>query len=144
MLKQLLIDANLFTDYKPNTLRNIIESRPRMRPRTSLIKTELHGKFTTSGCLHNSISKDESFEKKLEFALKEIEIMNGIINKLDKNLNEMCKAVLNKTNELNINIEKVSNKLYSTIAGHVVGEYDKNLFGIVATICGTLIQIFKS
>jgi len=30
------------------------------------------------------------------------------------------------------------------VAGHVVGSYDMNLFGVNITICGTVIQFFTS
>jgi lipid II:glycine glycyltransferase (peptidoglycan interpeptide bridge formation enzyme) len=70
-------------------------------------------------------------------------IQDEIVN-VDNRIDEVNTSLKNTNKELNTNLENLNKSLKTIIAGHAVGEYDKNLFGIMITVCGVLIQLFYS
>ncbi len=143
ILTQQLLDAKQFSDYKPNTIRNWIKGFPKITPTEKSISSSITATITAKAHLSVSISDNASLENKVAHLLNEIGLLDKRINQITDNLEKTNNEISSKSNELKSNIEKVNDVLKSLIAGHIIGSYDINFFGIVITICGTLIQIFR-
>ena len=143
ILFQQLLDARQYSDHKPNTFKNWISSFPSIKPRVANLSANMSTSISVKAHLSVSISENASLENKVAHLLREVESLDKRMITITDNLEKTNKELLNKSKELAGNIEKVSSVLKSLIAGHIVGSYDINFFGIIITICGTLIQLFK-
>jgi len=52
--------------------------------------------------------------------------------------------VIESKKKLQLSLDSLNKSMNELVAGHVVGSYDMNLFGVNITICGTVIQFFTS
>ncbi len=139
-----LSDANLYATYKPNTIRNWLKSFPELKPTNHNITSSISATISAKVFATISISESQPLEKKVEFLLSQLENVNKNLRELDTRIERAFNEILNKSKDLTIQIENIEQTLRTTIAGHIVGSYDINLLGIIITLCGTLIQIFKS
>jgi len=144
ILTQQVIDAAKFGSHKPNTFMGWIKSIPTKKSITlSGIGAE---SIDLSDKAHVTVSipADDTIEKKLEFLLRQIAELDSAIARLDDRVDKV-NHLLNKTKkEFQESINSLSMTLNNVISNHVVGSYDKSLFGINITICGTVIQFFNS
>ncbi len=143
ILWQQFLDVKHYSEYRPNTVQNWFKAFPRMKPITVTAEVSLKGIASISAVGTVSIAQESSLEMKVEFLLGQMKNINTTILNLNTRLDGVNSELLNKSEELKGKLETVANTLNSTIAGHIVGSYDINLFGIIITICGTLIQLFK-
>lgn len=136
-------DARKFAQHKPNTIGNWIKSFPVRRSVT--ITAGFVGALVIAGNVHVVISPGvkETLEGKVEFVLTRIMEIQEILNKLDDRIQEIDSFQKKETISIRGDIENLNKSISEVIAGHIVGDYDKNLFGIIITICGTLIQVFR-
>lgn len=144
IMTQQIFDANKFGPHKPNTFTNWIKSFPTGKPIT--LSGNLAVSTGISGKAHAtvSIAADATIEKKVDFILKQVAALDSAIAKLDDRVDNVNSS-LNKTEKkYQASLDAVTTSLNSIIAGHVIGGYDLNLFGINITICGTVIQFFSS
>ncbi|MBI1931272.1 MAG: hypothetical protein HYS24_01895 [Ignavibacteriales bacterium] len=139
-----LIDANLYATYKPNTIGNWLKSFPKLKPTIHNITSSISVTISAKAFATISISESQPLEKKVEFLLSQLENVNKNLHELDTRIERAFNEILNKSKDLTIQFENIEQTLRTTIAGHIVGSYDINLLGIIITLCGTLIQIFKS
>jgi len=86
---------------------------------------------------------NESLEGKVEFVLARVMELQNIVNKLNDRIQDVDSLQKKETQSIRGEIENLNKSISEVIAGHIVGDYDKNLFGIIITICGTLIQVFR-
>jgi uncharacterized protein YlxW (UPF0749 family) len=144
IIKQQILDAKEFSDLKPKTIRNWIKSFPTIKP----ITISLESAILTSGILKarvaTSVSADASIEEKVDFLLRQVEKIQNRIAGFDDRINDVANSITKKSKELQADIDSLSESLKTLVAGHIVGDYDINMFGIIITICGTLIQYFST
>ena len=145
ILHQLFLDTIKFADQKPNTIRNWIKSFPTGKTYTIYGET---GVFLSSSTLKSrgtiSLPANATYENKVDFLLKQVNNIQDEIANVDNRVDEVTASLTEKTKEINTNLENIDKSLKTTISGHIVGTYDANLFGIIITICGTLLQFFYS
>jgi hypothetical protein len=137
-----ILDAKEYADHKPNTVLNWLKSYPRSKNITVVVGT---GAFATTGGkarVSVSMARDAPLDKKVDFLILQFGALESAIANVDDRVDEV-KSSLNKT-EKNIErkIGELSSSISTRVAGHIVGAYDINLFGITITVCGTLIQFF--
>jgi hypothetical protein len=143
ILTQLILDARKYKDQKPNTFLGWIRSFPTNKP---ILITPEGGRMTMRSdnvTLTFSPSPDSTIEYKIELLFKQLHGVQTALGNLENLLQDMDNNNLNKFNEINSSLNNLKSSLSSLIAGHVVGDYDKTLFAIIITICGTLIQVFS-
>jgi len=136
-------DARKFAQHKPNTLGNWIKSFPVRRSVT--INVNSAGIASSGGNAHIVITPgvNKTLEDKVEFVLARVIEIQKNLNKLDDRIKDVDAFHKKETTSIRSDIENVNKSISEVIAGHIVGDYDKNLFGIIITICGTLIQVFR-
>jgi hypothetical protein len=144
ILTQQILDAREFADHRPHTIRSWIKSFPTRKP--IVLSVEGAASVFASGKAHVtvSISKDATIENKVDFLLRQVDNLQTAIGIIDDRIDDVASSLANKSKELKINLDKLNASLKTTIAGHIVGAYDINLFGIIIAICGILIQLFYS
>lgn len=91
-----------------------------------------------------SISEGAAIEQKIDFLLRQVDNLQTSIEKIDDRVDEVESSITNKTKEISIELENLKTSLGTIISGHIIGDYDKNLFGIIITMCGTIIQFFST
>lgn len=144
ILTQQIFDANKFGPHKPNTFTSWIKSFPTGKSIT--LSADLAVSLVISGKAHAtvSIAADTTIEKKVDFLLRQVAALDSAIANLGDRVDDVNSS-LNKTEEkYQASLDTLRTSLNTIIAGHVVGAYDVNLFGINITICGTVIQFFSS
>jgi len=143
ILFQQLLDAKQFSDYKPNTFKNWISLFPSAKQNIVNSSANLTASLSATAHLSVSVSENASLERKVEHLLKEMDSLNKQVYTINDNLKKTNNTISTNKNELTDKIEKVDKVIKSLIAGHIVGSYDINFFGIMITLCGTIIQIFS-
>jgi len=143
ILTQQLLDASKYSAHRPNTLANWLKSAPTGKSQTLSLKSFI---AATSWCgkphVTNLVPPEASLENRVEFLLKQLESLDNRVAKIEDSIDSVS-SLLGRTEEkLQESIDTLSTSVNSLVAGHVVGSYDLNLFGINITICGTLIQFF--
>jgi peptidoglycan hydrolase CwlO-like protein len=144
ILRQLYLDASQFADQRSNTFRNWIMSFPTGKPLEVVVQDTLPLTSIARGHVMDSLPANATYDTKVDFLLKRVDNIQYEIVDVDNRIDEVNVSITEKTKELNTNIENHNKSLKTLIAGHPVGAYDVNLFGIVILICGTLIQFFSS
>jgi hypothetical protein len=142
ILMQQILDAREFADHKPNTVRNWIRSCPIRRNINISAGTWEYLIAMDKAHASVSIGQDASLENKVEFLLRQLSELNSTIAKIDDKVDQVSSSLKTTETHLEKAIGDLTLSIKSVIAGHVVGGYDLNLFGITITICGTLIQFF--
>jgi hypothetical protein len=144
ILSQQILDARQFADHRPNTLHNWIVSFPRRKPKS--LSAKLNATVEMSGKMHATVSVAENaiIEEKVAFLLRQVTRLQAGIGQIHDRIDEVAASSKDKSKELKTELDHLDVALQTTIAGHIVGAYDINLFGIIITICGTLIQLFRS
>jgi hypothetical protein len=141
ILAQQILDAREFADHKPNTLRNWFRSYPISR-NINISATTVEFALGMKAHLSVSFAKDASMERKVEFLLRQFSEFESALAKIHDKVDQVTSSLKTTETRLNNAIGDLTSSVKSLIAGHVVGAYDLNLFGITITICGTLIQFF--
>lgn len=140
----LLLDARDFSEQKPNTLRNWIKSFP--FPRSDIVGTLdsiiMDARLSAHGTV--SISENSTIEMKVEFLLSQVNSIQDSIVNVDNRVNNVESSLKKDVNGLKTKLHNLDSSLKSIIASHVVGNYDLNVFGIIITLCGTIIQYFST
>lgn len=142
ILTQQILDAREYADHKPNTIRTWLLAFPTIKPATLSVTTGSYAVIGGKAQIKVGISKDASIEAKVDFLLIQIDNLQTGVSKANDRVDELASSISKKSNELKTSMETINTSLKTTIAGHIVGAYDLNLFGITITICGTLIQVF--
>lgn len=142
LLIQQITDARQFSTHNPNTFHNWIKSFPTLKPITIQLNSAVFSLSTSKANMTVSISENESIEKKVEFLIKEVRNIQKVLDNVDDRIENVAAILEKKSKEFSSNIEKLDNSLNSVIASHIVGDYDKNYFAIIITLCGSLIQFF--
>ncbi|MGD9949869.1 MAG: hypothetical protein AB7U29_15520 [Desulfobulbus sp.] len=143
ILTQQLLDANKYSAHRPNTLGNWLKSVPTGKPQILSLNSSMGG-ASCCGKAHVSVSvsPEVTIEKKVEFLLRQLEGLNDRVAKIDDRVDSVTSLLGSTEEKLQKSIDTLSISIKSLVAGHVIGSYDLNLFGINITICGTLIQSF--
>ena len=144
ILTQQILDARQFADHRPNTIRHWIMSFPIRKRIVLSVEEGAYSVGSVKARLTVSVSKDATIENKVDFLLRQVDNIQTAIGNVDDRIDEVTASLTNKSKELKTGLDNLNASLESTIAGHIVGAYDINLFGIIITICGTLIQVFRS
>lgn len=74
--------------------------------------------------------------------MRQLEGLDNWVAKIDDRIDSVSSSLVRAEKDFQDSINTLTTSMNSLIAGHVVGSYDLNLFGINITICGTLIQFF--
>jgi len=138
-------DAIKFSSHKPNTFMSWLKSIPTGKPRTLSINVS-SAVSTPSGRINitSSISDDAKIERKVDFLLKQVAALYSVTAKLDEKIDSVNSSLNKAEKKVQASLDTLTTDISTIIAGHVVGAYDVNLFGINIVICGTLIQFFSS
>jgi hypothetical protein len=144
ILTQQILDVREFADHRPNTIRNWIMSFPARRPLTISVEGSASVVAGGRADVLVSISESATIENKVAFLLLEVNHIQTALGKVDHRIDDVVASLTKKSTELKNDLDHLNASFRTTIAGHIVGAYDINLFGITITICGTLIQLFCS
>ena len=136
-------DARKFEQHKPNTIGNWIKAFPVRKSVTISVGSAVAMAFAGNAHVVISPGANESLEGKVEFVLARVMELQNIVNKLNDRIQDVDSLQKKETQSIRGEIENLNKSISEVIAGHIVGDYDKNLFGIIITICGTLIQVFR-
>jgi hypothetical protein len=139
-----ILDARQFTDHRPNTPRNAIMLWPTGKPIEASLRMGMLGSLGLKARATVSIPEDATIGKKVDFLLHQVNDIQAIIGNLDDRIDAVDTSQTNKSREIKTEIDNLKTSLEKTIAGHIVGTYDANFFGIIITMCGILIQSFRS
>ena len=140
ILMQLILDSKKFADYKPNTIGNWIKSFPTFKSVT--VSANFCLGISAKAHATVSISDSATIEQKVDFLLRRIDEAQTALNHLDDRIDDLATSLKKESKNLTTQVNSVRKSLTETMAGHIVGSYDITLFGIIITICGTLIQVF--
>ena len=144
LLVQLRLDANEFASQSPNTIRNWIKSFPIGKAQTIYAQAGISSTISIKGHLSVDIPQDDTIERKIGFLFNRVQEIQKYIDSVDDKLDQVEKTFDSKTKELKSLTENLKDITNKVIAGHAVGVYDVNLLGIVLTISGTMIQLFRA
>ena len=139
-----ILNAKKFADHTPNTPRNWIMSFPKRKPKGFSIEGSVS---TTSGenlSLELSIADDATIENKVGYLMQQVTHIKTVIGTAVDRIEYVDASLTNMSKEIETKIDNIDTSLKTIIAGHIVGNYDLNLFGIIITICGTLIMLFRT
>jgi uncharacterized protein YlxW (UPF0749 family) len=143
ILTQQVIDATKFGSHGPNTFAGWLKSFPTSRSATLSVDNSTIGICSKALFSSPAISEDAAIEKKVDFLLQQIRVINSAIAKIDDRVDEVNSSLKKTEKELHKSVNALSTTLNNVIASHVVGSYDVSLFGINITICGTVIHFFS-
>ena len=91
-----------------------------------------------------SVQPDATIEQKIDFLLRQVRSIQDDVANIDDRLDNIASSLTKRSQELEHELDNIGASLKTIIAGHIVGTYDVNLFGIMITLCGTLIQLFAA
>ena len=140
---QQVLDAQEYADHRPNTPLNWLKSWPRKR-------TLSGGLFDVSSETKDKArakllaSPDLPLDQKVDFLLKQVDLLSDSIANVDDRVDKVESNLKANQESIHNQIGKLSDSMKTIMAGHVVGSYDVNLFGIILTLSGTLIQFFSA
>ena len=142
LITQQIIDAKKFSFHKPNTFSGWLKSFPTKRTINLSSNGLSIAVLMDKAHLTVSISDDATIEKKVDFLLRQVAVLDSAIGRVDDRVDEVKSMMLKTSKQLQASVSTVEMTLNQIIASHVVGSYDIMLFGINITICGTIIQFF--
>jgi len=146
ILELQILNAKKFADHTPNTPRNWIMSFPKRKPKGYSMKLG-SGSMAMIGekfSLEVSIADDATIENKVGYLMQQVTHIKTVIGTAVDRIEYVDASLINKSKELETKIDNIDTSLKTIIAGHIVGNYDLNFFGIIITICGTLIRLFRT
>lgn len=144
ILTQQISDANKFGSHKPNTFMKWLKSFPTGKTYTLQVDSATHAIASTEVHCTVSIPTDATIEGKVDFLLRQVAAHDSNIATLNDRV-DAVNSLVNKTKkEFQASLDTLTTSLNTIIAGHAIGTYDLNLFGINITICGIVIQFFSS
>ena len=88
-------------------------------------------------------SQNASLNKKVKFLVSQVSAFSKAIVNVDGRVDDLESSLKTTKENLKESNDALSKSLKITIAGHIVGDYDASLFGIIIAICGTHIQFFS-
>ena len=144
ILTQQIIDATKFGSHKPNTFTGWLKSFPTGKHITLSVDGAVSATFSGKAHATVSISADATIEKKVDFLLRQVAVLDSAIARVDDRVDEVNSSLKKTAKEFRTSVSTLTMTLNNVIASHVVGSYDVSLFGINITICGTVIQFFCS
>jgi hypothetical protein len=144
ILTQQILDARQFADHRPNTIRSWLMSFPTGKPVTVSLKGGVFASATLKARATVSISADATIENKVDFLLRQVSGIQDAIANVNDRVDDVASSLTKTSDELKTDLGNINASLKTIVAGHIVGAYDINLFGITIAICGTLIQLFSS
>ena len=124
-------------------LKNWIKKFPGFEPKTLSINVSSAGSLETAGKIYvkKSIPLSSPLEEKVNFLMKQNEIVESLIINLDEKMDNKLSEVNKNIKELDSKIVKTENIINSMISDVTVGNYDLKLFRVVLMMCGTFLQI---
>jgi uncharacterized membrane protein YhaH (DUF805 family) len=144
ILTQQVLDAKPFADHKPNTFLNWFKSYPKSGNIVMAVGTAELASIGMKAHASVSISDDATLDRKVDFLLRQAKAFDAAIARVDDRVDELKSSLQETEKKHEKAVSELSASLKTIIAGHVVGSYDLNMFGITITICGTLIQFFSA
>lgn len=140
---QMILDSMKFSKHKPNTPKNWIKKFPNFKPKTLSINVGSASTVETAGKIYakKSIPLSSPLEDKVNFLMKQNEIMESAIINLDEKMDNKLSEVNKNIMESDRKIEETEIIINSVISEIAVGHYDLKLFSVVLMICGTFLQI---
>lgn len=141
ILAQQILDANEYTNHSPNTFCNWLKL-VLIRKKAVSAHISVASCQATAVFLAPVISVEWSTEQKVEFLLSQVTALVPAINNANNRIDVVSSALSDTEQRLQKTISTLTASIDKVIAGHVVGSYDLNLFGINITVCGTIIQFF--
>jgi hypothetical protein len=138
-----VFDAIDFAEHKPNTFINWIKSFPTLKPIT--ITANGIGSLTMFGKARARLRprSDAILEEKIDFLLRQVDNIQNVLDNLDDRIDKVDDKSNKNINELKAEIKRLSTTVNTKLAEHIVGSYDANIFGVIITICGIVIQVFR-
>lgn len=144
LLNVLMLDAREFSDQRPNTPRNWIKSFPTTRSVNISLSSGLVMVGGLKARVTGSVSENATIENKVEFLLRQVSNIQESIANVDTRVDNVEASLTKEIKELTANLCNLDASIKTIIASHAVGTYDLNFFGIIITLCGTVIQFFST
>ncbi len=142
ILRLLMLDARKFTDQRPNTLRNWIKSFPITKPLEISVSGSISVYSSGKARVTGTLSENATIENKVEFLISQVDTIYDSIANVEERVNNVESSLTKEIRKLANDLSNLDKSLKTVIANHAVGTYDLNFFGIIMTLCGTVIQFF--
>lgn len=142
ILWQQLVDARTYENFEPNTIRHWIKSYPRKK--TYILTAESGEYKLIPGNVNSKVSirKNATIEEKIDFLLRTVDRMQDIDNHIANQIKEGDEKLTRRIEGVETGQKELKASFLDVVAGHLVGDYDKNFCGIWLAIFGTIIQFF--
>lgn len=137
------VDARDFSYHRPNTIQNWLKSFPAGNPITLAVGSTSIGITSLKARLRTTIPDNLPIEEKVAYLIEKIDRIQTTIEKIDDRITEVNTLIESQLKSLRSEFDNYNSSLKEIIASHAVGDFDFNLFGIVITFCGTIIQFFN-
>jgi hypothetical protein len=146
ILTQQILDASKFSAHRPThrpyTVMNWLKSFPTGKSITPSLRGAVVASSSVKARASVSVAPDATIERKIEFLLRQLESLDAAFSKLDDRVDSIKSTLGQTEKKLQASIDTLTKSMDALVAGHVLGSYDLNLFGVNITICGTVIQFF--
>ena len=141
MVSQFISDVAQFAKEHPKSFRNVMKAFPNLNLRViNLNPLPAHISDGHSPHLEIGLSQNATIDEKINFIFGELDTVKSEQRKLEKLMRNNQSEVNGNIKELEDLFRKKMSLLNSTIAGHVVGSFDKNILSVILTTCGIIIQ----
>ena len=86
---------------------------------------------------------DAIIEEKVDYLLRQVDSIQNVLENLDDRLDKVDDKTSRKLEEVKADLKQLNITVDTKLAEHIVGSYDANIFGVIITICGVVIQVFR-
>jgi hypothetical protein len=137
-----LNDARKYADYHPFTPAEWIRSSPNKKP--VIVGVGAATLYATSliGAVVIGPSPEWMIEQKVDYLVKQVLAIQSSLGALDQNLRNEQESRKRVSGRIQSEIDGLNKSINAIIANHIIGDIDKNILDIVATICGVIIHLF--
>lgn len=137
-----LNDARKYADYHPLTPAEWIRTRPNKKPVIVGVGAASASATTAIGAIIIGPPSGGTIEQKVDYLVEQVLAIQSSLGALGKDLRDEQESRKMDSGRIRSEIDALNKSINSIIANHIIGDFDKNILGIVATICGVIIQLF--
>lgn len=137
-----LDDARKYANYRPFTPEEWIRSRPNKNPVIVGVGAATFSATTAIGAVIIGPPSNSTTEGKVDYLVEQVLAIQSTLGALDKNLRDEQESRKMDSGRIRSEIDALNKSINAIIANHIIGDFDKNILGIIATTCGVIIQLF--
>ena len=138
-----IFDAIDFAEHKPNTFINWLKSFPTLKHIVVSLETAMIKMSGLSVRARMGLRQDAIIEEKVNFLMGQIDFIQDGLDNLSEKLDKTDDKLNKRIDEMKAELKELNKSVDKKLAEHVIGSYDANIFGVIITICGIVIQVFR-